>query len=342
MRVLVLGGSWSLGRLIADGCARRSMDVTVFNRGRNSTSAIDGVRLAYGDRKIDDDLRNLAASGPWDVVVDIGGKVPAIVRRAARVLADVAERYVSVSTILVYRDWPYAPVHENSPLHDGDPSFDPGEWTWEPGLYGQMKAGCEIACRESFGDDRVLILRLHEIIGQREDDGPLLWWLNRMRRGGEVVVPAPDRQIQPIDVRDVAEFTIAVMAQRVTGALNVAAPREDRTYGALVRACAEIVATDAVAVPDLVWIDEDWLTRKGVRQWMELPLWRNAPAAWDMSVERALALGLRCRPLIDTAAATWRRLLANDPKIDHPRVTAYGMDPVREADLIAEWRATAR
>jgi len=318
------------------------MDVTVFNRGRGAASVIDRVRLVHGDRKTDEDLHNLAGLGPWDVVVDIGGKVPAVVRRSARVLADVAERYVSVSTILVYRDWPHVPVHEDSPLHEGDPYFDPGEWTWEPGLYGRMKAGCEIACSEAFGDDRVLILRLHEIIGQREDDGPLLWWLNRMRRGGEVVVPAPDRPIQPVDVRDVAEFMIDVMAQPVTGALNVAAPREDRTYGALVRACAEVVSADAVAAPDLVWIDEDWLTREGVRQWTELPLWRNAPAAWDTNVERALALGLRCRPLIDTAAATWRRLLANDPRIDHPRVTAYGMDPVREAELIAQWRTTVR
>jgi 2'-hydroxyisoflavone reductase len=249
---------------------------------------------------------------------------------------------VSVSTNLVYRDWPHAPVDEDSPLHDGDPDFDPGEWTWDPELYGRMKAGCEAACREAFSNERVLILRLQEIIGQHEDDGPLLWWLSRMRRGGEVLVPAPDRPIQPIDVRDVALFMIDLLMQRVTGVINVAAPHEDRTYGGMVRACAEVVSTDVAAASELVWIDEDWLVGRGVRQWTELPLWRNAPAPWDMNVKRALALGLKCRPLIDTAAATWRWLLTGNRKDDHPRFTAYGIDPALEANLIAEWRAAAQ
>jgi nucleoside-diphosphate-sugar epimerase len=338
MRVLILGGSWSLGRLIADGCAQRGLDVTIFNRGRGTASLIDGVQVVHGDRKADEDLRDLARLGHWDAVVDIGGKVPAVVRRSARVLADVAERYVSVSTNLVYRDWPHAPVDEDSPTYGGDPDFDPGEWTWDPKLYGRMKAGCEAAGREAFGDERVLILRLHEIIGQHEDDGPLLWWLNRMRRGGEVLVPAPDRPIQPIDVRDVGLFTIDLVVERVTGVINVAAPHEGRTFDTMVRACAEVVAADAVAASELVWIDEDWLMERGVQQWTELPLWRNAPAPWDMDVERALALGLRCRPLIDTAAATWRWLTTGNPRIDHQRFTAYGIDPAREASLIAEWR----
>jgi 2'-hydroxyisoflavone reductase len=342
MRILILGGSWSLGRLIAGGCAQRGMDVTVFNGGRKSGSRIDGVHVIRGDRRADQDMRDLARSGHWDVVVDIGGKVPAVVRRSARVLAGAADRYVSVSTNLVYRDWPYAPVDEDSPLRDGDPDFDPGGWTWDPELYGRMKAGCEVACREAFGDDRVLILRLHEIIGQHEDDGALLWWLNRMRHGGEVLVPAPDRPIQPIDVRDVASFTVGLVAVRAAGVVNVAAPLENRTYGGMVRACADVVSADAVAASELVWTDEDWLAGRGVRQWTELPLWRNAPAPWNTSVDRALALGLRCRPLIDTVAATWQWLMSGDCKIDHPRFTAYGMDPAREARLIAEWRSLAR
>jgi 2'-hydroxyisoflavone reductase len=342
MRILILGGSWSLGRLIAGGCKRRGMDVTVFNGGHGAVSLTEGVRVVHGDRRADDDVRNVARLGRWDVVVDIGGKVPGVVHRSATVLADVAERYVSVSTNLVYRDWPHAPVDENSPLHDGDPDFDPGEWTWEPELYGRMKAGCEAACREAFGDERLLILRLHEIIGQHEDDGPLLWWLSRMRRGGEVLIPAPDRPIQPIDVRDVALFAIDLLIQGVTGAVNVAAPHEDRTYGAMVRGCAEVVSADAAAASELVWIDEDWLLGKGVREWTELPLWRNAAAPWGVSIERALSLGLTCRPLIDTAAAAWRSLLTGNRKADHPRFTAYGIDPAREAGLIAEWRTARR
>lgn len=341
MRILVFGGSWLLGRLVAEDSVGQGFDVTVFNRGRSPASLPGAVRHVRGDRMLDEDLRTLAESGPWDVVVDISGKIPAVVRRSVTALADVTERYVSVSTVLAYRDWPDAPVDEDSPLWDGDPDFDPGTRAWDPDTYGSLKAGCEMACRDAFSDDRLLILRLHEIIGQYEDAGPLLWWLDRMRRGGPVLVPAPDRPIQPIDVRDVSRFMVDLVQQRATGVINVAAPVEDRTYGAMVRACAEVVARDAVAEPELVWVDEDWLADLGVRQRTELPLWRNAAAPWDVSVERAVAAGLQCRPLIDTAADTWRWLTSGVRKDDHRRIAQYGIDPAREADIIARWRAKA-
>lgn len=339
MRILVLGGSWFLGRLIAEDCARRGFDVTVFNRGYGTASLPHGVRHVRGDRKSDADLRALTALGPWDVVVDVSGKIPAVVRRSVNALADVAESYVSVSTVLAYRDWPDAPVGEDSPLRSGSPDADPGSWEWDPYLYGSLKVGCELACREAFGDDRLLILRLHDMLGQHEDASPLLWWLDRMRRGGPVVVPAPDRGIQPIDVRDVSSFLVRLVQQRATGVFNVAASAAGRTFGTMVEACAEVVAGDAVAEPEMVWVDEDWLAAQGIRQQTELPLWRKAAAAWDVSIERAVAAGLCWRPLIDTAANTWQWLNSGARKVDGRRIT-HGLDPAREAELIARWRAT--
>lgn len=342
MRILVFGGSWLLGRLVAEDSVGRGFDVTVFNRGRSPASLPDAVRHVRGDRTLNEDLQGLAEAGPWDVVVDISGKTPAAVRRSVMALADVTERYVSVSTVLAYRDWPDAPVDERSPLRDGDSDLDPGTRAWDPVTYGRLKAGCEIACRGTLSNDRLLILRLHDIIGQYEDVGPLLWWLDRMRRGGPVLVPAPDRAIQPIDVRDVSRFMVDLIQQRATGVINVAAPVQGRTYGAMVRACAEVVAGDAVAEPELVWVDEDWLADLGVRQRTELPLWHNAAAPWDVSVERAVAAGLQCRPLIETAADTWRWLTSGVRKDDHRRIAQYGIDPAREADIIARWRAKVR
>lgn len=341
MRVLVFGGSWFLGRLVAEDCISRGIDVTVFNRGRSPASLPGEVRHIRGDRKLDEDLRALARSGPWDAILDISGKIPAVVRRSVRALVDVADRYVSVSTVMAYQDWPHAPVDEDSPVWDGDPDYDPGAYTWDPDTYGSLKAGCEVACRDAFGGDRLLIVRLHDIIGQYEDVGPLMWWLDRMHRGGPVIVPAPDRAIQPIDVRDVSRFMVDLIQQRATGSFNVGAPAEGRTFVAMVEACAEVVAGDAVAAPELVWVDANWLADQGVQDRTELPLWRNAAAPWDVSVERAVAAGLRCRPLVDTAADTWRWLTSGARKVDHQRIAQYGIDPAREADVVARWRAKA-
>lgn len=338
MRILVFGGSWFLGRLVAEEFVALGVHVTVFNRGRSREPLPAGVRHLRGDRTLDEDLRAVTGTS-WDAVIDISGKIPAVVQRSVRALADVTALYVSVSTVRGYRDWPDTPVDERSPLLDSDPGFDPGGRTWDADGYGRLKAGCEMACRDVLGEGRLLILRLHEIIGQYEDVGPVLWWLDRMRRAGSVLVPGPDRAIQPVDVRDVSKFTVDLVQRGEPGVFNVAAPPGDRTYGALVRACAEAVGSAAAAEAELVWVDESWLVDHGVQQWTELPLWRRAAATWDVSVERAVVAGLRCRPLIDTVTDTWRWFTGGERRVDHQRVAQYGMDPAREAALIALWRA---
>lgn len=341
MRLLLLGGSWFLGRLIIEDLVRQGWDVTVFNGGRSTVPLPAGVRHVCGDRTRDNDLRMLAGSGPWDVVVDVSGKVPAVVRRSVRALATVAERYVSVSTVQVYRDWPHAAVDEDSPLRPGDPGCDPGTRAWSPADYGRLKVGCELACRERFGDDRLLVLRLHAMIGQYEYVDPLRWWLGRMRCGGPILVPASNHSIQAIDARDVARFLVDQVQRGTLGIFNVGAPTESRTYSALLRACADAVAAEALAPPELVWADEGWLVEQGgVREWTELPLWRHGAGERKVSVDRALAAGLRCRPLPVTIADTWRWLKRNGWLADH-KSADYGMHPEREAAIIARWRAEA-
>ncbi len=335
MRLLLLGGSWFLGRLLVEDFARRGFDVTVFNN--KQPAQLNGVRHVRGNREREEDLQALAQSGPWDVVFDVSGKIPAVVQRSARAFTAVAERYVSVSTIQVYREWPHVPVHEDSPLWPCDPDYDPGTRTFNRDTYGPLRAGCEIACRDAFGDDRLLIIRLHQMIGQHDYVGPLRSWLERMRRHGSVLVPAPDRSIQPIDVRDVARFMVDQVQRETHGVFNMAAPTDGRTFSSMLRACAEVTGADA----ELVWADDDWLVEQGIEQWTELPLWQHASATWRVSVDRAVAVGLQCRPLAETISDTWQWLNSGAYHGDNGRHPQYGMDPEREAAIIARWRAVS-
>lgn len=68
MRILVMGGTWFLGRAIVDDALRRGWEVTTFNRGRSG--AVEGADTVRGDRTNPDDLKRLASQGPWDAVVD--------------------------------------------------------------------------------------------------------------------------------------------------------------------------------------------------------------------------------------------------------------------------------
>ena len=58
-----------------------------------------------------------------------------------------------------------------------------------------------------------------------------------------------------------------------------------------------------------------------------------------VSIDRAVAAGLQCRPLADTISDTWQWLNSGAYQADNVRGAQYGMDPAREATIIARWRA---
>lgn len=154
-----------------------------------------------------------------------------------------------------------------------------------------------------------------------------------------MLVPAPDRGIQPVDVRDLAVFIVDQVAAGADGVFNVAAPVERESYGGMLAACAAAVAEVAEAPAELVWVDEDWLVDRGVVQWTELPLWRHAAAPWAMDASRAQAAGLVCRRLAATVADTWAWLREGGRPVEHRRFAEHGIDPRREAALLTEWDA---
>ena len=337
VRLLILGGSWFLGCAVAETAVGRGWEVTTFRRGCSGADA-PGVTLVRGDRTNATDVARLADAGPWDAVVDTSGYVPRDVLAVARALEPVVRRYVFVSTVSVYHDWPTAPLTEESPVldcpSDAGPDFgydgDPG-----PSVYGFTKAGSEQAVLETFGADRSVVLRPGVIVGPREYIGRLPWWLRRVARGGRVLAPGrPSRQIQPVDVRDVAQFALRTAVGPV-GTFNVTASGHD-TMADLLSACRDVTGSDA----RFEWItDEPWLVAQGVAQWTELPLWRTYPGAWAVDSTRARAAGLSTRSLRSTAADTWEWMHSGQPTIPHERGSEQGIDPGKENAILGIWDA---
>jgi 2'-hydroxyisoflavone reductase len=342
MRVLVLGGSWFVGAAVVEAACAAGHEVTVFNRGRTPAQYPPGVRQVHGDRQDPRSLAELAGHGPWEAVVDVAGSVPAVVRDSARALAEAAGRYVFVSTVSVYRDWPHEPVTETSPLHLGDPDATeapPG--TPGPIAYGMLKAGCEAAVAREYPPERRVTVRPGVVLGPGEYVGRVPWWLDRMQRGGRVLAPGrPDRGIQPVDVRDLAGFLLRLAEIGTPGVFNIAPPQGRETYGGLLNACLDAVhANDTNPRPRLEWVDEQWLAAQSVRQWTELPLWRIPAGTWTMDVAAATTGGLTCRPLADTVRDVWAWLQAGRAPVSHPRWADHGIDPDKEAALLAAWDA---
>ncbi|MEW1721666.1 NAD-dependent epimerase/dehydratase family protein [Streptomyces sp. NPDC093109] len=344
MKILVLGGTWFLGKAVVEEALGRGWEVTTFSRGL-SGEAVAGARAVHGDRTVAADLLRLAGKGPWDAVVDTSASelAPRDVLAGARALEASAGGYVYVSTVSAYRGWPDKPLTEVSEVLDGPPDADGSygrmpEGAEGPDLhYGRQKAGAERAVLTTFGDARTTVLRPGVILGPGEYVGRLPWWLGRAARGGRLLAPGrADKTIQPVDVRDVAGFALdrapaSTASSGAGGVFNVTAPIGRETMGGFLASCLEVTRSDG----ELVWAPDEVLVRHRVRQWTELPLWRTHPGAWQIDSRGAYAAGLTCRPLAETVKDTWQRLSGGGQPVDHPRWAKHGIPAAREAEILA-------
>lgn len=329
MRLLILGGTEFVGRAVAGAALARGWEVTVFHRGRHEPPP--GAAVLRGDRSVPDGAGLSAlGEGAWDAVVDTWSGAPFAVRDAARLLAGRAGRYLYVSSCSVY-EWPMvAELREDKPVVEASP--DDGDDV----PYARAKRGGELAAVRAFGPERTLLARAGLILGPWENVGRLPWWLNRIARGGPVLAPGPrDLPLQYIDARDLAGWLLDAAEGGLAGPYDLVSRPGHTTMGGLLEACVRATGSDA----ELRWTPPDRILAAGVEPWTGLPVWVPPGEAHDAmhgaDVSKALASGLRCRPVEETVADTWawlRDLGGEAPR--RPDRDPVGIDPELEAKVL--------
>jgi 2'-hydroxyisoflavone reductase len=329
MRLLILGGTVFLGRHLVEAALAKGHHVTLFNRGRSgeppSAAALERV---VGDRNVEDDLARLAA-GKWDAVVDTCAYYPRQIEMAAAALAGRVGRYLVVSSISAYAEAFGASSaqgdSEDAPLAEW-PAGLPFEEKITGETYGPLKAACERATLAAFGD-RAIVVRPGLIVGPNDPSDRYTYWITRAVRGGEAVAPGDGaRLVQYVDVRDLAEFMLRLV-EAPSAAKNVyTVTGKPERFDAFLAAVSAATGSSAT----WRWIPEVELLAQRVGPWMDLPLWIDGRDQ-RLGIDRALAAGLRLRPGVETARATyeWDRLRPPDA----PRKA--GLTPEREAEVLA-------
>ncbi|MFE7619301.1 NAD-dependent epimerase/dehydratase family protein [Streptomyces sp. NPDC057496] len=350
----MLGGTEFVGRAVTEEALARGWEVTVFHRGRHAPPP--GVTELLGDRTAEDGLAALAAPGPragagdadggrggdgagdaydWDLVVDTWTGAPSAVRDAARLLADRVGRYVYVSSRSVYGYPTRAGLPEDGPLVAGASPDEDGKDGEVP--YALAKRGGELAVLDAFGD-RALLARAGLVLGPGENIGRLPWWLTRIARGGPVLAPGtPDLEIQYIDARDLANWLLDAGSSGLGGPYNLVSRSGHATMGQLLDACVRATGSDAT----LRWTPAETVLAAGVEPWSDLPVWVPPGELYDAvhrgDVSRAYASGLRCRPVEETVADTWKWLEELGGRApQRPDRPTVGLDPRVEAELLAK------
>lgn len=332
MRILVIGGTQFVGKHFVAAAVRSGRhEVTLFNRG--SKPAPRGVARVYqGDRNTD---LELLRQGTWDAVVDTSAYFPRQVREAAELLEPRAERYLFISTISVYADQLAANQDESGVLARlEDPSVGEqvaGEVTAE--RYGPLKVAAEEALTAAYPPERSLVVRPGIIVGPDDPTDRFTYWPARVARGGEVLAPkGPDLPLQFIDARDLARWLLAALEDDLSGTYNAVGEAGRFTLGEVIEASLAATGSDAT----VTWVDEEFLLEQGVQPFADLPLWLPGELAnmWTTDSSKALANGLRIRPVEETVEATlaWHR------ERGAPALK-FGMSAEREAAVLEAWRA---
>lgn len=327
MHILIIGGTRFLGRHLVDSALVRGHQVTLFNRGKSNPALYPDLETVIGDRE--HDLSALFGRR-FDAVIDTCGYFPRLVRLSAQALRGSAGAYVFISSISVYADFSQPGITEDSPLAvlpaDTDPAVE--EITSE--TYGPLKALCEQAVQDAFGE-RAIIIRPGLIVGPHDPTDRFTYWPFRVAGGGDILAPeGPHVPVQIIDARDLADFTLHLIETGAAGVFNATGPDTSLTFGGMLEVCKQISGSDAV----FHWASPRFLEENNVAPWSDLPVWvpdspENAGFS-KVSIAKALAAGLTFRPLGETVrdTLTW----AATRPLEHP--WRAGLTEEREKHLI--------
>jgi 2'-hydroxyisoflavone reductase len=339
MKILIIGGTVFLGRHLVEAALVRGHEVTLFNRGHHNPELFPEVEKIFGDRN--DDLQKLKGKR-WDAVIDTCGYLPRAVRASAELLSQSVDHYIYISSISVYEDRTRPGTNEDSPLckltaeqvreAEAVELVNPIVAVNYGEMYGGLKALCERAAEEAM-PGRTLVIRPGLLVGPHDYSDRFTYWVERIARGGEVLAPGrPERLVQLIDDRDLAEWIVRMAEGRQTGVYNATGPDYPLTMRRILEECKAVSRSDAT----FTWVGEDFLIEQGAKPWGEVPLW--IPEVDDVvEREKALSDGLTSRLLAETISDTlaWDQTRSPDAK------RLAGMKPDKESRLLQAWHERA-
>lgn len=252
MKILVLGGSGFLSRVVAEELLAAGHTVSAVTRGNRPLP--EGVTALQGDRKNAESLLPLLEGRPFDAVVDCLCYTPSDAALSLRAFAGRVRRYVMISTDFVYGAQRVLPMDEDTPRK-------------ALSLYGRDKAACEDlffgACQEE--GFPVVVLRPPHIMGAGGQLGsgslqgrdPML--LDRLRQGAPIpLLDGGTLLIQPVLHRDIARACLAVLDKDATvgHAYNVMGPDcvTTREYYDLIAATVGAESPEYLSLPSAEYV----------------------------------------------------------------------------------------
>jgi 2'-hydroxyisoflavone reductase len=136
------------------------------------------------------------------------------------------------------------------------------------------------------------------VIGSHDATLRFPYWVERLRRGGNVAVPGPrDNALQYIDARDLGEFVVTLAANSTLGAFHAAGPYPPGRFYDVIQTISEQISPSDTR---LVEISPRHIKSHHLDS--RFPLWSGSKSETALAVDpaKAVAAGLTFRGLSES------------------------------------------
>ena len=270
-KVLILGGTGFVGRILTENLLRSNYKITLFNRGKRNPGIFPEAEHFFGDREADD--INRISSGDWDVVVDFSCMQPDNLDHILGLLEGKIERYIFISTANVY------PLDEISkqkfPLKEDAetvPCSDEQRKTKDViSAYGNKKAECERILLEKGWFDTI-IFRPGLIYGKYDWSDRFYYWLYRSKTQDEILIPenGKSRSTNTFSEDFAKVIQEAISIEKFRKVYN-AVTHQPVSLKEIVETASRILGTS----PSFINAPLDFLRVNKISEWVDLPVWIN-------------------------------------------------------------------
>lgn len=250
-KVLVLGGSYFVGRKMVEFLAEHGYAVTVLNRGTRPLS-VDGVQQICCDRNDGEGMKEVLVGKVFDYVIDVSWQDVSWVEKLCGALDfEQVKKFVFISSSAVYDV-----EHLQIPFAETDTLAENKYWTF----YGKGKIDAEKYYAEFLKDkDTALVMvRPPYIYGEYNYAQRESLIFRQLMEDKPVVIPKSDPKLQFIYTKDLAAI-VEHLFKAETGKVSMfnVGNRDAVTSREWVEACARV----AGKAPEIMEVDYEELGR---------------------------------------------------------------------------------
>lgn len=250
-KVLILGGSYFVGRKLVEFLAEHGYEVTVLNRGTRALS-MEGVQQICCDRNDGEGMKRALAGKTFDYVIDVSWQDVSWVEKLCAALDfEAVKKLVFISSSAVY-DVEYLQI----PFVETDALAENKYWTF----YGQGKIDAERYYSRFLREKKteLVILRPPYIYGEYNYAQRESLIFRQLLEDKPVVIPKSNPKLQFIYTEDLAAI-VEVLLKMDTGKESIfnVGNTEAVTSKEWVENCAKVTGK----VPEIMEVDYAGLGR---------------------------------------------------------------------------------